>query len=156
VEAFTMPTAALALLLSALFSGAALYVSFVEDPARAKLDDVAALSEWQPSYKRGAVMQASLAAIAFLVGLAAWWQSDYWIFALAAVFQILPWPWTLLVIMPTNRALLALKPSEAGPQSRALLEKWGRLHAMRTLLGCAATLAFLAACLTGAPFGPGV
>ena len=78
------------------------------------------------------------------------------LFALAAVFQILPWPWTLLVIMPTNRALLALKPSEAGPQSRALLEKWGRLHAMRTLLGCAATLAFLAACLTGAPFGPGV
>jgi len=54
----------------------------------------------------------------------------------------------LLVIMPTNKTLLALRPAEAGTQSQALLEKWGRLHAMRTVLGCAATLAFLAGCLT--------
>jgi hypothetical protein len=143
----------LALLLSALFSGAALYVSFVEDPARAKLDDIAALKEWQPSYKRGAIMQASLAMVAFLAGLAAWWQSEHWIFALGALLQILPWPWTLLVIMPTNRALLKLTPDQAGLESRALLKQWGRLHAMRTLLGCAATLAFLAGCLTFAAFG---
>jgi len=143
-----MPTGSLALLLSALFAGAALYVSFVEHPARATLDDRAALSEWQPSYKRGAVMQGGLAMVAFLAGLAAWWQSGHWIFALGALFQILPWPWTLLVIMPTNRALLKMAPEQAGPQSRVLLEQWGRLHAMRTILGCAAALAFLAGCLT--------
>ena len=90
-----MLTGSLAVLLSALFAGAARYVSFVEHPARATLDDRAALSEWQPSYKRGAVMQASLAMIAFFVGLAAWWQSGHWIFALGALFQILPWPWTI-------------------------------------------------------------
>jgi len=146
LEEFVM--ASLALLLSALFAGAALYVSFVEDPARARLDDASALREWQPSYKRGAIMQASLAVVAFLAGLAAWWQSGNLIFALGALFQILPWPWTLLVIMPTNRALLKLTPDQAGPESRALLKQWGRLHAMRTLLGCAATLAFLAGCLT--------
>jgi len=151
LEEFVM--ASLALLLSALFAGAALYVSFVEDPARARLDDAAALREWQPSYKRGAIMQASLAVVAFLAGLAAWWQSGNLIFALGALFQILPWPWTLLVIMPTNRALLKLTPDQAGPESRALLKQWGRLHAMRTLLGCAATLAFLAGCLTLRGFG---
>jgi hypothetical protein len=148
-----MPMGNLALLLSSLFAGAALYVSFVEHPARAMLDDRAALTEWQPSYKRGAVMQASLAVVAFLAGLAAWWQSGAWIFALGAAFQILPWPWTLLVIMPTNRTLLKMIPEEAGPQSRALLQQWGRLHAMRTILGCAAALTFLAGCLTLPGFG---
>jgi hypothetical protein len=143
----------LALLLSALFAGAALYVSFVEHPARAMLDDRAALSEWKPSYKRGAAMQASLAVIAFLAGLAAWWQSGTWIFALGTLFQILPWPWTLLVIMPTNRALLKTAPEQAGSQSRMLLEQWGRLHAMHTALGCAAALAFLTGCLTFPGFG---
>ena len=145
-----MLTGYLALCLASLFAGAALYVSFVEHPARRLLDDRAALTEWQPSYKRGAVMQASLAVIAFAAGAAAWWQTRQWLFGLGALLQIAPWPWTLLMILPTNKALLALKPGEAGAQSRALLEKWGRLHAMRTLLGCAATLVFLAACLTRA------
>ncbi len=144
-----MLTGSLALLLSALFAGAALYVSFVEHPARATLDDRAALSEWQPSYKRGAVMQGGLAMVAFLAGLAAWWQSGHWIFALGALLQILPWPWTLLVIMPTNRALLSMAPEQAGPRKAGCCwNRWARLHAMRTILGCAATLAFLAGCLT--------
>ena len=60
----------LALSLAALFAGAALYVSFVEQPARMLLEPESALAEWQPSYKRGAVMQAGLAVIAFLAGLA--------------------------------------------------------------------------------------
>jgi hypothetical protein len=49
--------------------------------------------------------------------------------------------------------LLTLHPGQAGPQSRALLEKWSRLHGMRTALGCAATLSFLAGCLTFRGFG---
>jgi hypothetical protein len=142
-----MLAALVAVALAAIFSGAALYVTFVEHPARLLLDDRAALTQWQPSYKRGAVMQAGLAVIACVAGLAAWWQTGVPLFLAGALFQILPWPWTLLVILPTNKALLALDPARAGAESRALLEKWGRLHVMRTLLGCAATLAFLSACL---------
>jgi Domain of unknown function (DUF1772) len=57
------------------------------------------------------------------------------------------WPYTLLGVMPTNRKLMATDPANAGPESRALVLRWGRLHAVRTALGFAATLAFLRASL---------
>ena len=132
----------LTLVLAAAFSGAAVYVSFVEHPARAALDDRAALTEWQPSYKRGAILQASLAALATILAAVAGQQNGNRLFLIGALVQFLPWIWTLAVIRPTNNALLALHPSEAGPQSRALLEKWGLLHGMRTALGIAATVLF--------------
>lgn len=137
----------LALLIASVFAGAAIYVSTVEHVAREALDDRAALIEWRPAYKRGYAMQASLAAAGFLLGVLAWWQTGYWIWLLGAVFLILPWPFTLLVIMPTNTRLLATDPANAGPQSRALLQKWGRLHGVRTALGCLATASFLIASL---------
>ena len=49
------------LIAAALFTGAALYVSFAEHPARLGLDDRSALAQWKPAYARGTIMQASLA-----------------------------------------------------------------------------------------------
>ena len=57
--------------------------------------------------------------------------------------MIANWPFTFFVIMPTNRRLMAIVPSTAGPESRAMIERWGSLHAGRTALGFAASLAFL-------------
>ena len=138
----------LALIVAALFAGAALYVNIAEQPARLGLDDQSLLSEWKPSYKRGFAMQAPLAIAGCLFGLIAWWQTKELSFLIGAIAMIANWPWTLLGIMPTNNALMAIDPADTTPQTRALIVKWGTLHAVRSVLGSLATIAFLLGCVS--------
>jgi Domain of unknown function (DUF1772) len=137
----------LALIAVSAFTGAALYVNVVEQPARLSLDDRALLAEWKPSYKRGAAMQVPLALAGFLLAMVAWWQTSYAGFLIGGVATVAALPWTLIAIKPINDALLATEPDQAGPQVRARVVKWGALHAVRTALGAIATVACLWACL---------
>ena len=115
--------------------------------ARLQLDDRALLIEWKPAYKRGFAMQAPMAVIGFLLGVLAWWQTGGWLWLIGAVVLIANWPYTLLGMMATNNRLMTLEVDRAGPESRAMIRTWARLHAVRTLLGVAATVCFLWASL---------
>jgi hypothetical protein len=137
----------LALIVAAVFAGAAVYINVAEQPARLNLDDRSLLIEWKPAYKRGFGMQASLAIGGFLLGLLACWQTRNWTWLLGALVLIANWPYTLLGIKPTNQKLMATDPASAGPDSRELVVKWGGLHAIRTAFGLAATFIFLWASL---------
>ena len=138
-----MLTGHLALILAAAFAGAAFYINFAEHPARLVLDDKNVLKQWKPSYEAGYTMQSTLAAASGALGLIAAWMSQDWRWVVGSVLIIANWPYTLIGIMPTNHKLKAIADNDAGPQSRAMLEMWARLHAVRTVLGIAATLAFL-------------
>ena len=133
----------LALVTAALFTGAAVYLNVAEQPARLNLDDHALLAEWKPAYKRGFAMNASPALIGFVFGaLAAFYQSE-WRWLAGALVLLANWPFTLIAIMPTNNRLMAIEVQNADPGSRELIKQWGRLHAIRSMLGAAATALFL-------------
>jgi hypothetical protein len=137
----------LALIAAALFTGAAIYVNVAEQPARLMLDDRALLAEWKPAYNRGFAMQASLAIIGFLLGVIAARAGMDWLWVAGAFVLLANWPFTLIAILPTNKLLMEIPPQNAGPKSRELIKKWGRLHAVRSMLGATATVLFLWASL---------
>jgi hypothetical protein len=129
----------LALMVASLFTGAATYVTLVEHPARSVLEPGAQLEAWKPSYRRSAAMRASLAVIGFAFGMAAWWKTGDQRWLGGALLLVASWPFTLIILAPTNKVLRTLFPGQATLESRALLERWGHLHAMRTVLGVAST-----------------
>lgn len=138
----------LALTAAALSAGAAVYINIAEQPARLALDDRALLAQWKPAYARGFTMQATLAVVGFLLGVGAWWTTREVMWLAGAVVLVANRPYTLLIIMPVNHKLSAIEPDQAGPESRALIVRWGGLHARRTMLGFLATALFLWAMLT--------
>ena len=133
----------LALTIAAVFTGAAIYINVAEQPARLQLDDRSLLAEWKPSYRRGYVMQASLAIVGGLFGLLAYLSALDWRWLLGAIVLLANWPYTLFVIAPINRRLMDTPPEAATAETRRMLGRWGALHAGRSALGLVATLIFL-------------
>ncbi|HEV3486780.1 MAG TPA: DUF1772 domain-containing protein [Vicinamibacterales bacterium] len=132
-----------AVLACTLFTGASIYINFVEHPARLSCGTEIAATQWAPSYKRATVMQVPLAVVAALAGVVRGLQGGgaIWYWAALLIFAVIPF--TAIVILPTNNKLLAPGRDNASAETRQLLETWGRLHAVRSVLSLAASVFFI-------------
>ncbi len=131
-----------ALLACALFAGAAAYVTLVEHPARIECGVALATTEFPPSYRRGTIMQATLAAVGLLSSIGAWLAgaSFWWLAGGMVLGSVIPF--TLIVILPTNRQLLSPTLDRRSAEAEQLLARWSMLHAVRSVLSGAALLLF--------------
>ena len=132
-----------ALTVAAVFTGAAIYVNVAEQPARLQLDDRSLLAEWKLAYQRGYMMQASLAIVGGLFGLVAFLSTLDWRWLLGAVVLLANWPYTIFVIMPTNRRLMDTPPEATTAETRRMIERCGTLQPGEKALGLVVTLIFL-------------
>jgi hypothetical protein len=132
-----------AVLATTVFAGAAIYINLVEHPARMGCATEIAATVWAPSYKRATVMQASLAIVGFLAGVAAWLLGAGVIWLVGALFILAVVPATLIIIFPTNNRLLAPGRDLASSETRELLVKWGQLHAIRSVLSSVASTIYV-------------
>jgi uncharacterized membrane protein len=128
-----------------LFSGAALYITLVEHPARMECGTLLAATEFGPSYKRAAVMQAALAGAGTVAGVIAGLArgSTAWLAGSLLLFLVVPF--TLIVIFPTNHKLLDPTLDKSSAEAQRLLTRWGRLHEVRTALSLGSFIAFVLA-----------
>jgi hypothetical protein len=132
-----------ATLAAGLFAGAAIYVNAVEHPARVSCGTELAVREFAPSYRRGAIMQASLALVGCAAGVIDGWLRNDVTSTVAALVLGSVVPFTFIVILPTNHRLLNPALDACGAEASHLLTRWGHLHAIRSVLSAAAFLMFV-------------
>jgi Domain of unknown function (DUF1772) len=130
----------IAVLATTFFAGAAVYVNLVEHPARLSCSTELAATQWAPSYQRATVMQASLATIATVFSVLAGVLGGGSLWFVGALLIFAPVLITFAIIMPTNKQLLAPGREKSSAETRDLLVKWGRQHAIRSVLALAASV----------------
>jgi anthrone oxygenase-like protein len=138
-----MPLELLATLCAGLFSGASIYVNLVEHPARMRCGTALAIAQWAPGYRRATIMQASLAALGFLSAMGTWLWGAGTRWLLGGILLGLVIPFTLIVILPTNRKLLDANLDKESQEATRLLDRWNKLHAVRSVLSLGSFLVFL-------------
>lgn len=108
-----------------LFPAASVYINLVEHPARMQCGVEIAATEFAPSYRRATVLQATSAAVGLISSIAAWFAgaTSWWLVAGARLGSVIPF--TLLVILPTNKLLLRPTLDKRSVDAERLLAGWG-------------------------------
>jgi len=126
------------------FFGAALYISLAQVPAILEMGGEFAGRFFGPNYRRAARLAAPLAVVGSIMAMLSWLTGSgaAWLLGGLLLFAVIPL--TFIRIMPINRQLLDPNRPPTAPDTEELLQRWGRLHAIRTALSGLAFVIFLA------------
>lgn len=127
---------------AAAYLGAAIYIGFVEHPARLKLGTSAMVREWAASDHRGAILLTTLSLVsASLAFVQCRFGGDVrWIIGGLAILT--SWPYDYFVLVPVSVWLCAVPPEKDSAPARKLMRDWGLLAWGYTLIGLTACGAF--------------
>ncbi|WP_036293692.1 DUF1772 domain-containing protein [Methylosinus sp. PW1] len=138
-----MVTGSLALAVAGAFTGASLYVNFVEQPARLKLDDKSLMKEWETSDHRGFALLAGLSLLSAVLGFIDYKTSDDARWLAGAAVIVAAWPFMFYAVSPLDNRILALISAEDGVDARKSIELWGKVQLALTALGALAVALFV-------------
>jgi hypothetical protein len=126
-----------------LFAGACLYILLVQHPVRTTLGAPAALDDFRATIPRAERLQAPL-LVACLVAAALELALAYrWTVMLGALLMLVVLVQTLATVLPINRRLLSGAAGEHLGAADEALSRWGRLHAVRTVVAVLGAIALL-------------
>ena len=88
-------------------------------------------------------MQVTSATLGLLSSISAWLSGAtfWWLVGGIVLGSVIPF--TLIVILPTNKRLLSPELDRRSAEAERLLVRWGSLHAVRSVLSGASLLLFL-------------
>lgn len=123
---------------AAVFLGAALYISLVEQPARLALSTRAMLDEWITSNRRGTVMLSVFAVVSAILAYLQFSANGDVRWLIGGTIIVASWPYAYFVIVPVNVWLYAIPPGRAVSTARKLMRDWGLLEWGHVLIALAA------------------
>jgi hypothetical protein len=133
-----MQTGLYAFAVAAAFLGAAIYIGFVEQPARLKLGVRAMVHEWAESDHRGTILLTTLSVVSASLAFVQYRISGdvRWIIGGLAIMT--SWPYEYYVLVPVSIWLYAVPPEKESAPARKLMRDWGLLEWGYALIGLVA------------------
>ncbi len=134
----------IATLCAGVFFGAAVYISLVQHPAALEAGGAVPGRFFAPMYHRAAPMQASLAILGAGTSLIAGLTGSGWSWILGGLLLLSAVPFTVFRMKSVNDQLKEAGRDPESAETLELLRRWGRLHAVRSVLSGLAFVLFVA------------
>lgn len=118
-----------------IYAGNELYCTLVEQPARLDCGTNAGISHWRKMYSKAAALTTSLSVVSFSSAFGAYYylNDNNWLAAGLIMLSILPYSY--FAQSTTNYALEDPSLEKESVAAKNLLERWGRIQALKALMG---------------------
>ena len=137
-----MQTGLYAFAVAAAFLGAAIYIGFVEQPARLELSVRAMVREWAVSDHRGTILLTTLSLVSAVFAFVQYRISGDVRWIIGGLAILASWPYEYYVLVPVSIWLRAIPPEKGSAPARKLMRDWGLLEWGYALIGLVACGAF--------------
>ncbi len=124
------------------FAGACLYILLVQHPVRMSLAAPAALDDFRATIPRAERLQAPLLVVSLLATTLSL-LTFRWTTVVGGVLLLAVLVQTIVTVLPINQRLLAGEATDHLDEAPDALRRWGRLHAVRTVVAVVGVVALL-------------